>query len=208
MANQSSGNIQLLSKIAANDASSFIVDDLLWGARRGISDSAGVAFFYCDGTNPGKGKVEVILGSLLQQFCRQLGFDRAEEEMRFCRGVMEPKPTLEFFVTALERICRSFKDVYIILDGLDEFGYIEHLVAVLRPCMGRCHVLVTSAYSQYMQGVLSRDASIMEVPIVHDTDAIGRYLDWKMTKEDRFRRIRPDMRKQIIETLVEKSHGR
>ena len=208
MANQSSGNIQLLSKIATNDTSSFIVDGLLSGTRRGASDSVGVAFFYCDGTNPEKRKVEVMLGSLLQQFCRQLGFDRAEEEMRFCRDAMEPKPTLEFFVTALERICRSFKDVYIILDALDEFEYIEHLLEVLRPCLRRCHVLVTSAYSQRMLWVLSRDASIIEVPLMDVTGAIGRYLDWKMSKEDRFRRIRPDMRKQIIETLVEKSHGR
>jgi len=175
--------------------------------RTPASNSAGVAFFYCDGTNPEKGKVDAILGSLLRQLCRQLGFD--PEEMRFFRDAMdvELKPTPGLLVAGLEKL---FKDVYIILDGLDEFEYIGYLVEVLRPCLGRCHVLVTSAYSQYMRRVLSRDAwiQVIEVPIMHVTDAIGRYLDWKMSHEDRFRRIHTDMRNQIIEGLVEKSSGR
>lgn len=167
----------------------------------------GIAFFYWDGTNPEKKQVDVIYGSLLRQLCLQTGFDRGEEVFRFCSDAMreEPKPTTGMLVSVLERIYSLFKDVYIILDGLDEFEYSGHLVDTLR-CRRGCHVLVSSCYSKFMESVLW-DASIIEMPVAQVTSDIARYLDWKMGHEKRFHRLRPDMTALIKQTLLEKSCG-
>ncbi|KAI1172750.1 ankyrin repeat-containing protein [Nemania sp. FL0916] len=182
---------------------------------RGSSPDVGVAFFYFTFSDVNKQSASEMIRALVLQLSCQLGGAPAaltqfyEESQRYGVG-----PSNDALLKCLRALVRSFRDVYIIIDALDESPRQVHRKAVLSVIHNirtwsesRLHLLVTSRdeldirkslkvaqeenISMKNEGV---DADIVSFISQHLSDN-GRLQDWKEYSE------------QINKTLTEKADG-
>lgn len=128
------------------------------------------------------------------------------------------QPSTKDFESALLSVVELGKDIYIILDALDEvpentgkskrvevLKLIEKLVALKRPYL---HILVTSRDESDIRSrlaPLSNGGILIQGSIV-DED-IRRYVRSSLVEDDRLRKLEPRLKDMIEKTLGEKAEG-
>lgn len=103
--------------------------------RRGSSE-IGIGFFYFTFNDETKQRASHMLRALVLQFSSQLAGDEHDllsQLRRNCRSDAPSNPTLMAY---LHRILQRFKEVYIVLDALDESPRDTHRDAVLQTIVG------------------------------------------------------------------------
>jgi len=107
----------------------------------------------------------------------------------------------------LERIASSYNHVYIVLDGLDECAKREEFLGVLSTLeTEKLNFLVTSRCEKDIEGALKDkeslgiDQELVQIDIV-------RHIGWMLDNNKNLKLIKPGMKEEIKEKLVEKSAG-
>ena len=189
--------------------SSTIIESLFHYCRSG--PSLAIAYFYFDFLEDAR--LHSILQSLIKQLslhCETIpeGLEKLFSENM--DGHRIPKP--EELMATFRSIVKSFKDVYIIFDALDECRdrseVLERLTEIHGWGLDMIHLLATSRKEQDIEETLSELVShtvSMDSKLV-DSD-IRVHLSKTLEHDIQFRKWSVDEKKMIETTLIKGAHG-
>ncbi|UNI22934.1 hypothetical protein JDV02_008778 [Purpureocillium takamizusanense] len=166
---------------------------------RGSRKSVGMAFYFFSFADPDKQTVSGMLRSLVLQLTNQQDSTLLEQLYANHRDAVPPNEAL---LTCLKGLVRSFEDVYIFLDALDECPHdyrhprdsqrdelLEAITAMREWGVSGLHLLATSRDSAEIREVLGpmvNEGVSMKNPSV-DKD-IGRFIEMQLCQRRRLRK--------------------
>jgi Cdc6-like AAA superfamily ATPase len=176
--------------------------------------SSMITFFYCDFREKDSQKPEYILGGLICQLRSQFEeppvvFTDFLEKHQGTNG-QNTTPTCQELEDLLTQMLQQAPSSIVVIDGLDECVERQSILHLLRnlPNMKSCsvRVLVTSrqlgdieeAFTQY------KSQSTRVHAVDHDIEA---YISTSIATNSRLRRLQPDLRALVQETLQSGAHG-
>jgi hypothetical protein len=184
---------------------------LLNPIRHGNS-SSGLGFFYCN--HHSKQHPRIILGSIIKQLAVQ---SRLPPDSRCLENIKRlykghksissySRFDLDLFVMNLHSIAAVFKDVYIVVDGLDQCKPRDDLLGVLnRIARSGVRVLVVSRMENDIGKVFAQRSTIQMDDHGVKMD-IEKYIDDQLEGE-KWRLRRPQMKDAMKRRLLRKSAG-
>jgi len=181
--------------------------------------SCAVAFFFCDSSNGVVASAIDLLGALAGQLARQSddAFEILETyyaELRPEQGLPRP-PSISRLSQVLAEIIEVFNRVYIIVDGLDEFGdttvtIIETLIDLWHSTEA-CSLALLSRDEPHIRDQLEDDFVYIKVEArKEDLEpyVVAKIEEWISHKSKKTKRKISDMTKDaIVKTLVNESDG-
>ena len=190
--------------------SSAIIKDLL--------PSRALLYFYFDFSDTGKQTLESMVRSLVMQLSWK--FEDAREQLDLLYSSSEDghqKPTRESLCKVLLNMMKQVKEVWIVLDALDECctrkgspteGLLSWIRDLYRSEQRNVHLLVTSRPEQDIQSGLSEFHDDNIVPIQGNLIAndIRAYIHTRVRQDEGLKRwrARPDVQDEIETRLMEK----
>jgi hypothetical protein len=196
--------------------SSSIVEDL---AESG-SYSQGLLYFYFDFIDPGKRTLEKMVRSLITQLCY-----KREDAWKLLDSLLSEsehrQPTCKSLCKCLLDMIQQAKEVWIVLDALDECttregsqteGLLSWMKDILSSEQRNVHLLVTSRPEQDIESEISDWAQKDDaVPIQSDViaDDIRAYVHTRVREDKDLKRwrSRPDVQHEIESRILEKADG-
>lgn len=192
--------------------SSTIVEDLLSTSE--LDMSLAMAYFYFKGDDKDKRTSSGMLRSLLKQL-----FDHGKRTSDVLPEIYENgnhQPSSEQLLSSLRNISREYRDVFIVLDALDECEELETVFDVLEE-MGRwtdsnVHLVFTSRETkdikEFVDGLEMNKAMIRLSAAVVKQD-IRMYIRDRLRTDRNLKRWRshPKVQEEIEDSLVNKSDG-
>jgi hypothetical protein len=205
---------------------STIIDELYFNVRPDDAKK-GIAYFYCDYSNPERQMLSNIMGSLIAQLSKQnlafrsavwKYFDASQGTYEAARNA-EAEPLLEVLIAN----CAKFSRVYLILDAIDECSnqgrpssrsqLLDCLTKIQKRGMGQIQIVVTSRPTMDIREVFSSVPNIqissesnsadIELYVRTETETkIQEKPGWLGNEEDT--RI---LKHQIVSRLVDKASG-
>lgn len=192
--------------------SSTVIDDLLKNNESDVSSAA--AYFYFKGDDKDKTTCTGMLLSLLQQL-----FDRGNRTSKVLDDSLSKgrqQLALEQLHSLLRTISTEFRDVYIVLDALDECQDLEKVFDTLEEINtwtdNNVHVLLTSRETkdikEFVDGLEVNKHSIRLSAAVVKQD-IRMYIRDRLCTDRNLKRWRsyPKVQEEIENSLVESSDG-
>jgi hypothetical protein len=190
---------------------SSIVDTLL---KSGSEDpSFGLAYFYCDGTSNLSAKIETrfILGSILRQLLessdtKNLSIEPLQRFQKESRSYTNSR-LVKLLVDAIFQFSKSFREVYIIVDGIDECVSCTDLYnSLLTLADANIKVLVISRPERNIEEAFSRHERLEFTENFSHAD-ISTHIDWSFEQDKRLKMIKPELQNEIKLQLLKKSDG-
>ena len=190
---------------------SFVIEKL---QRDIASDKVSIIYHYFDASDGASLLLLTFLGSLVRQFCA--GNDPLPEEVtrRYeqAQAIRTASPKAlgsKELASVLNKMISKQACSIIILDGVDESPECEEICKILNELAdehGLAHVLVVSRPDTKIRRQLSK---FDELQLTQDVleDDIGRYVQARMSDEQRFRRLNEELRNHARETIQLKSQG-
>ncbi|KAF0638064.1 hypothetical protein FPSE5266_09602 [Fusarium pseudograminearum] len=180
------------------------------------SDEVGVAFFFCDYKNPATLRLVNILGAIAVQLALQN--DASYEILEKYHEDLNPPNDLATTpdVDGLERIIASmikaFRQVLIVVDGLDEcgneMGSVTMSLAAFASLDTPASVALFSRQEPNIRARMGNDFN--EIPIEAHTEDVEIYVRAELEKRIQSRRLRlsdPETAHKIEEELVRRADG-
>jgi hypothetical protein len=123
----------------------------------------------------------------------------------------QDQPNSEILVTTLHAMLPSFRDIYVVLDALDECKEGEELLALIKKVFGwnlALHMLVASRREKYIEDSLEPIASWQVCVRDDTTDADIRIHVRERLQNDASLKAWPvEVREEIESTLMDGAHG-
>jgi Cdc6-like AAA superfamily ATPase len=192
--------------------SSTIGEDLLSTSE--LDMSLAVAYFYFKGDDKDKRTSSGMLRSLLRQL-----FDRGKrtsDVLPEIYGNGNQQPSSEQLLSSLGNISREFRDVFIVLDALDECEELETVFDILedmeRWTDSNVHVVFTSRETkdikEFVDG-LEINKSMIRLSAAVVKQDIRMYIRDRLRTDRNLKRWRnhPKVQEEIEDSLVDKSDG-
>jgi len=177
-----------------------------------------LAYFYFDFQRPDEHDTECLLGSVLRQTCaNEAAIPKPAEAMYDKHKMAGHKPSSQELETTFMDVVKSLnKDVYVIIDALDEApesnGKRSRVLKLLGRLAGssfsNLHILVTSRNELDIRskiGPLSHDGISIGDSVV-DAD-IRKYVSSSIAEDDRMGKLAPDIKDLILSKLAEGAKG-
>ena len=171
----------------------------------------GVAYFYCSFWNPNQSAND-ILGSLLQQLARQSTV--LDEAIKVCyeqHAKQETRPHVDKVSDLLSLQCQKLKNVYILIDALDECKEGQNFRKALLIVLGRLvpitRLMVTSRPISSIAKEVNFD---LRVNIKADDNDVRSFLEAQIKQHDQLMDILQDkdyMRAVIFDSILHKTNG-
>jgi Cdc6-like AAA superfamily ATPase len=181
-----------------------------------------VLYFYFVFNDTRKQTLESMVRSLISQLNSKYGDSSKELDSLFssCENGHR-QPTCESLCNAFLRMIEKVKEVWIVLDALDECntrkggpteGLLSWMSDILVSEQSNVHLLITSRPEQDIKSGVSKFAhNDNVVPIQNDliTDDIRAYVRARVKEGNRLKRwrARPDVQVEIEARLMEKANG-
>lgn len=177
----------------------------------------GVAYFFFDFNDPEKQLPEKMIRSILKQLSVQCPETPHVLSMLFssCEDTDRP-PILNELLEVLRQVLRSFYNVYIVLDALDECSnrqdLLEYLGRLLSWNAEHLRILVSSrperAIEEGIRHLVTGDNRI-RVQGDQVNDDIRIYIRGRLDQDPKLKRWqkRPDVRNEIESCLMNKADG-
>lgn len=178
----------------------------------GPNSQIGIAFFFFAFSDPLKQNASAMLRALILQLSSQLRDDSAISELY--DSYMNTTPPIENLQDCLRQLVQSFRDVYILLDALDEITYGSsrmEMLDILNDIRGwsepGLHMLVTSRDETDVRDELST-AAVKIISMKNESVAkdIAAYIHWHLRNNRRFRKWETYFDK-IEDALVRRADG-
>jgi hypothetical protein len=172
----------------------------------------GIAYFFFAFSDPLKQDASAMLRALILQLSNQLCDDSAISELY--DSYMNATPPIEKLQDCLRQLVQSFRDVYIVVDALDEIPFGNHRMDMLDYLNGirgwsepGLHIFVTSRNETDIRDELSTAAMKM-VSMKNDSVArdITAYIHWHLRNHRRLRKWETYFDK-IEDALVRRADG-
>ena len=121
------------------------------------------------------------------------------------------EPSIGDLEKAIKELLSGFRNVYVIVDALDECREPNLLLKFLITLHGwdipQCHVLVTSRKEQYIVEALSSVASAIDLSNMPVNADIMAYVDYVLEKEAELQKWKAAGKRLIKEVLGKKANG-
>lgn len=191
--------------------SSTVIADLDKDART----SSSLLYFYFNFTDVEKRSTEKAVRSLITQLYHKRANTRGLLDSLYVKS--EGQPTLISLQQTLQAMITLCRDVWIIMDGLDEcdtrgqhaIDSVLLWIKMLRQSLSNAHILITSRPENDIKLSIETWASTKEMILLQSTlvaDDISAYICERVDKIKRWQ-ARPDVQNLIANTLNEKAHG-
>ena len=176
----------------------------------------GIAYFYFDFKHQNQQVCDAMLRSLVAQLSLQsLDAFKLLDALHSTCGSGTSQPSTPMALKALKNIAESFKDMFVLVDALDEckepvelLENVEHLV---KSNIASLHMLVTSRREKDIEDSMSTLLDNKHKLCIQSTlveNDIRAYVQGRMCKDRRLKKWqRPEIQPEIEKVLVEKSDG-
>lgn len=169
-------------------------------------DDVGIAFVYCD-YKEYHTSAELI-GSLLQQLVqRQTTISLEIRQLYYSHGKKNTRPSLSEYSKLLRSESRTFSNVFIVIDALDECeeydGTRAKLLSEIQKLQPIVRLLVTSR--PHITNVISKFKDSTRLDIRASDEDIKRYLEGRIEEECRLKRHvddDPSLKDTIINAIL------
>ena len=179
-----------------------------------------MTYFYCDSRTSSSQDLEVLLRLLLCQLSPPSQVSKAVQSLfDLCNDVFPPRlPTYSELKDCLEKVvraCAARRDVYILIDGLDEvesedsrdvYDVLRTVTCQLHP---RLHLLVSSR-RRVVTWQCSKNASTWSEVLIGERlveDDVRRHVSSAIESDCRLGSLRVDVKRKISQRLVLGSRG-
>jgi hypothetical protein len=190
---------------------SCVVSDLL--KQRSKDQSIGVLYFYCDGNYAAKNETRNILGSLLRQLVQQSDQSRHHElegylaKLRMDHDETPQQVLLSLFASSIERLSTEFRSLFIAVDGIDECAKRADLLRFLKALASEKRLVLVASRPEADIKFAFADELQLNVSEEMVQGDIETYIHWRLSREPGLLGIKPDMKREISETLARESAG-
>ncbi|KAI9827636.1 MAG: hypothetical protein M1819_006925 [Sarea resinae] len=175
------------------------------------TEDVGIAFMYFDFQDPKMQTASEIIASLVHQLAKRT--KHLPRDLRDLYGELKDglgQPQFNPLLAVLKSLCNNFKQTYIILDALDEFGDLgerEILLSSLIPLTQGSLKLLATSRPNHVDLKLQFD-NVPQVEIRAPEDDIRNYARERMGADQDFtRQITPSLEEQIINTVAQRASG-
>ncbi|EED14280.1 ankyrin repeat and socs box protein, putative [Talaromyces stipitatus ATCC 10500] len=192
--------------------SSTVIEDLISHGRQDLSTA--IAYFYFKADDNDKSSSPGMLRSVLKQL-----FDRGKRTSTAFDQVIgngDQQPSPEQLLFTLKDIVSEFRDVYIVLDALDECHDLQHLFDVFEEfekwTEAHIHLLFTSRelkdIKEFVEG-LTTEKFMIKLSAAIVKEDIRMYIRDRLRTDRNLKRWRnhPKVQEEIEQSLIEKSDG-
>ncbi|KAH9885699.1 ankyrin repeat-containing domain protein [Xylariomycetidae sp. FL2044] len=179
----------------------------------------GIAYYYFDFTDKEKQISEKLICSILKQLSMQCPETPHVLSMLFtsCEDTDRP-PSSDELLETLRHVLRSFADVYIIIDALDECSEVEELLEYLGCMMGwgmeNLHILASSRPERVLEEGLRpylKDDARNKISVQSDviSDDLRTYIRGRLATDTKLKRWhkKPEVQAEIETALMQKADG-
>jgi len=184
-----------------------------------IDQSTAVVYIYFDHQKPFLNTVETILRNLIKQLCWHLS-DPPKSIMDFFRRYNDRSeiPAEREVLAAFLELCDSFKQISLVVDGLDEcqWGFRGDILKVLNEFVQghtNAKILVISRYVKDIETSFeAHTTSVIQMMTTNVQDDIKAYVRAEVDKRIKENRLRinkgnRELRDKIIACLSDKADG-
>lgn len=188
--------------------SSLVVDFLL--QRRGGSASAGVICIYCSYDDQQSQSATNLVSSILRQFLQQVPSLLVEMRKRYARCKQQCiRMSLDECVDYLNSVMQPLPDTFIVIDALDECTQC-HARQLMKSVLllTRARIMVASRPTSPNLGRYFESAPSLE--IYARPGDVESYVKARIEEDYQLAELvneRPELRRKIITTIVQKSNG-
>ena len=176
----------------------------------------GVAFFFCDYKNPSTWNILNILGAMASQLSKQNNdaYSRLQTyyDQLHPAGRLEKSPDSEDLRAKITEMSEHFKQVIVIVDGLDECGdstdVVVETLSELANYTPNMSMALLSRHEVNIQGWLQDDFG--HIPIAANSEDVRLYVGAEMEKRIQNRRLQitsVELKDEIMNKLVEGAKG-
>lgn len=176
---------------------------------------AGVAYFYFNFQNGAEQQFINFLRSLILQLscqCQKLPacVERLHEELQYQRG--QPNMSSSYLAGILKDVCLEFRDVYIVIDALDECEQYEELVEWVEELANAkdsiVHLLLSSRQTQQFRDLMGPLATAA-ISVNDSTPAndIQLHIREQLKSDPRMKKWPADLHDEIESTLMANVDG-
>jgi hypothetical protein len=171
--------------------------------------NVGVAYIYCDYKGQDQTAINIV-ASLLRQLAQQLSIIPDELMAMYSKHRnRHTHPPLGEYSSLLQFVSRSFSQVFVVIDALDEYaeddGTRDTLLAEIRKLQPDIHLLVTS---RWIPNIEREFEGSSRLEIRASNEDVKRYLKGRIMKAARLQRLvkeNPTLYDEIINTIAKNS---
>lgn len=189
-----------------------MIDDL--SKYISTNQSIGLAWIYCDGTRGVSARAEnrYIFGSILRQLLqgplnrRVPGVIEFVEELHRCNADATDSALTASFITTI-RHSTFQSQIYVVIDGIDECPNPSDLCEkILQMAQPKVKILVSSRSERNIAEAFQnqKHLELTEDRLRRDMET---YIDWALANENGLKRVKPEMKEQIKNKLLEKNNA-
>lgn len=177
-----------------------------------LSGHVQMACFYCDFRRAESRDPVNVVGTLVKQYCSQIGSFPEELELAFTHsnsGAQKRKPTLFTLVETLKMLAKQTRVALLIdaLDECDERGDILSAISSLSAA-DNINILITSrAELDIEEGLQNFTLLRIESKLQAVSEDIRAYISHRLEKDQKLRWLSPSLKSDITELLNSRSHG-
>ncbi|KAL1385276.1 hypothetical protein HDK64DRAFT_256614 [Phyllosticta capitalensis] len=178
------------------------------------STGSAFAYIYCDYNQIGSQTPSALLSSLLEQFLRRTTRSGLPEEVNSLykeHARAGTRPTVDQLAEMFRRLASSHKNIFIVVDALDEFASSDEaaleFVDTIRRLGSNIRLLITSRHSTNFDSFFE-DAT--RINVAAQGQDIQLYLETNIPKQSRLaRHIRadPKLQEEIVQNISQNAQG-
>ena len=181
-----------------------------------VTDSrSALAYFYCDGNDSRKQDSRYILGSFVRQLLPKssvlseegTGVAQKLHETHKDRG-LNHKLLLQDLEHCVQKMMSVFSRVYLVIDGIDEIAERQHILSFINSLQRsvKVHLLVACRPLLDIEKHLCNTLRLnIEANLV--LEDIETYIQWRLNNDQKFKRIKPSLKKTIYDRLTAQCMG-
>ena len=197
--------------IADNGFSSTIIENLTQHCK--LESETAVVYFYFDFHDKEKKQYQNLVRSLIVQLSMQCVKTPESVEALFSRNLDGLKqPAISTLIYTLKKILIGFREVFVIIDALDECEDRGGLLGLLEEMfdwkLKNLHVLVTSRKEREIEDSFEAMA-IEQVPIQSENvnPDIRIYISEEVQKDPKLKKWPANVKKEIEDSLMARADG-
>jgi hypothetical protein len=180
------------------ELSSSIIEDL--SRRSQAQKSTAIAYYYFDFNDEGKRGVDSLIRALLAQLLTQCPNDASC--LTSLDAASSRSPRIDTLSRALQAFIRTFKEIYIVIDALDECSEVEELMRFIEEICGwdlaQLHLLATSRQLPQIEETIMGCAT--DHIYLHESKTradIAMFIDQRLKTDRKFQKWPEDIREEI-----------
>jgi hypothetical protein len=173
-----------------------------------------LAWFYCDGTRNLSARTDIryILGSILRQLLEASEKSKGShlkslKQLQETANDTVDSKLANLFIDTILSTSKTFSQVYIVVDGIDECPKRTELCeSILKLSGANVKVLITSRRERDIADLLHNQNQV-EISKDSSSADISIHIDWMFENDKKLTAIKSDLKKQIKSELLSSSSG-